>query len=87
MCSQAPTARVQLTMSSYLIGFAVGQMVYGPLSDRHGRRPVLLAALALYLAGTLGLRRVAVGRSVDRRAIPPGHRRVGLDRTVARHRA
>jgi DHA1 family bicyclomycin/chloramphenicol resistance-like MFS transporter len=50
---QAPIARVQLTVSSYLIGFAVGQVIYGPLSDRHGRRPVLLAALALYLASTL----------------------------------
>jgi DHA1 family bicyclomycin/chloramphenicol resistance-like MFS transporter len=49
----APTARVQLTISSYLIGFAVGQVIYGPLSDRHGRRPVLLAALALYVASTL----------------------------------
>ncbi len=51
---QAPTAQVQLTISSYLIGFAVGQMIYGPLSDRHGRRPVLLVALVLYLASTLG---------------------------------
>jgi len=50
---QAPIARVQLTVSSYLIGFAVGQVVYGPLSDRRGRRPVLLAALGLYLASTL----------------------------------
>jgi MFS transporter, DHA1 family, multidrug resistance protein len=47
----APTARVQLTVSSYLIGFAVGQVFYGPLSDRYGRRPVLLAALALYIFG------------------------------------
>lgn len=47
------TARVQLTVSSYLIGFAVGQVIYGPLSDRHGRRPVLLAALALYMTSTL----------------------------------
>jgi DHA1 family bicyclomycin/chloramphenicol resistance-like MFS transporter len=50
---QAPTARVQLTVSSYLIGFAVGQVIYGPVSDRHGRRPVLLAAVALYLISTL----------------------------------
>jgi MFS transporter, DHA1 family, multidrug resistance protein len=49
----APTARVQLTVSSYLIGFAVGQVIYGPLSDRRGRRPVLLAALALYVTSTL----------------------------------
>jgi MFS transporter, DHA1 family, multidrug resistance protein len=59
---QAPTAHVQLTVSSYLIGFAVGQMIYGPLSDRHGRRPVLLAALALYVASTLGC---AASQSVD----------------------
>ncbi|MDR3422183.1 MAG: multidrug effflux MFS transporter [Xanthobacteraceae bacterium] len=49
----APIARVQLTVPSYLIGFAVGQVIYGPVSDRHGRRPVLLAAVALYLASTL----------------------------------
>jgi MFS transporter, DHA1 family, multidrug resistance protein len=48
----APQARVQLTVSNYLIGFAVGQVFYGPLSDRYGRRPVLLAALALYVTGT-----------------------------------
>ncbi|MGA3309015.1 MAG: multidrug effflux MFS transporter [Xanthobacteraceae bacterium] len=50
---QAPTARVQLTISSYLIGFAVGQVIYGPLSDRYGRRPVLLGALILYATATL----------------------------------
>jgi len=58
----APTARTQLTVSSYLIGFAVGQVVYGPLSDRYGRRPVVLAAVALYLASTLAC---AAARSVD----------------------
>ncbi|MEJ2432246.1 MAG: multidrug effflux MFS transporter [Pseudolabrys sp.] len=44
----ASTAQGQLTVSSYLIGFAVGQIVYGPMSDRHGRKPVLLGAIALY---------------------------------------
>ncbi len=44
----APTAQVQLTISSYLLGFAAGQILYGPISDRFGRKPVLLAALALY---------------------------------------
>jgi DHA1 family bicyclomycin/chloramphenicol resistance-like MFS transporter len=58
----APVARTQLTISSYLIGFAVGQMIYGPLSDRYGRRPVLLAAVALYLASTLAC---ASAQSVD----------------------
>ncbi len=41
----ASTVQVQLTISSYLIGFAAGQIVYGPVSDRVGRRPVILAAL------------------------------------------
>ena len=49
----APTAQVQLTISSYLFGFAVGQIVYGPVSDRFGRRPVLLTALALYGVATI----------------------------------
>jgi len=44
----APTAQVQLTISSYLLGFAAGQILYGPVSDRLGRRPVILCALALY---------------------------------------
>jgi DHA1 family bicyclomycin/chloramphenicol resistance-like MFS transporter len=43
---------VQLTITLYLIGLAIGQLVYGPVSDRFGRRPVLLAGLALFtLAG------------------------------------
>jgi DHA1 family bicyclomycin/chloramphenicol resistance-like MFS transporter len=49
----APTARAQLTISSYLIGFAVGQIIYGPVSDRYGRRPVLFGALVVYLAGVV----------------------------------
>jgi len=49
----ASTAQVQLTISAYLIGFAVGQIFYGPVSDRHGRKPVLFAALALYCAASL----------------------------------
>ena len=41
-------ATVQLTMSVYLVAFAVAQLVYGPLSDRFGRRPVLIGGLILY---------------------------------------
>jgi DHA1 family bicyclomycin/chloramphenicol resistance-like MFS transporter len=48
----AGVSAVQLTLSIFLAGFAVGQVVCGPLSDRWGRRPVLLAGLALFtLAG------------------------------------
>lgn len=38
----------QLTTSTYLMALAVGQIAYGPLSDRFGRRPVLIAGLTLY---------------------------------------
>src|SRR6201987_3205882 len=50
----APVLQVQLTISSYLFGFAVGQIFYGPGSDRMGRRPVLLAALVVYALATVG---------------------------------
>jgi DHA1 family bicyclomycin/chloramphenicol resistance-like MFS transporter len=39
---------IQLTITLYLIGLATGQLLYGPISDRFGRRPVLLAGLALF---------------------------------------
>ena len=43
----ADPASVQLTVSLYLMGLAAAQLVFGPLSDRFGRRPVVLAGLAL----------------------------------------
>ena len=42
----------QLTLSIYLLGVACGQLVYGPLSDRFGRKPLLSVGLLLYLAGS-----------------------------------
>ncbi len=49
----ADIAEVQLTLSVFLVGLAVGQLVYGPLSDRFGRRPVLLAGLLLYVVASV----------------------------------
>ena len=43
----ADPANVQLAVSLYLMGLAAAQLVFGPLSDRFGRRPVVLAGLAL----------------------------------------
>jgi len=48
----APGA-VQLVLTLFLAGIAAGQLVYGPVSDRFGRRPVLIAGLALFFAGTV----------------------------------
>ena len=49
----ASDAAVQLTISMFLIGFASGQLVHGPASDRFGRRPVLMVALAIFCLGAL----------------------------------
>jgi DHA1 family bicyclomycin/chloramphenicol resistance-like MFS transporter len=50
----ADYAVVQLAVSAYLAVTAVLQLVIGPLSDRFGRRPVMLAAMAIFLVATLG---------------------------------
>ncbi len=57
-----PIGQVQLTISSYLVGFAAGQIVYGPLSDRLGRKPVLLVAIFIYGLGSV---LCATTRSID----------------------
>lgn len=46
-------AAVQATLSVYILGFAVTQLLAGPLSDRFGRRPVALGGLGLYVAGSV----------------------------------
>src|SRR6185437_15049008 len=57
-----PIAQVQLTISSYLVGFAMGQIIYGPISDRLGRKPVLLVAIVIYGLGSV---LCATTRSID----------------------
>jgi MFS transporter, DHA1 family, multidrug resistance protein len=49
----ASTAQVQLTLSAFLLGFAMGQIFYGPFSDKYGRRPLLLGGLALFIVASL----------------------------------
>ena len=48
----ASQAQVQLTFSAFVLAFGVCQLVYGPLSDRYGRKGVLMTGLALLAAGS-----------------------------------
>lgn len=50
---ETDVAGAQTTLSAFLFGFAGGQILWGPLSDRLGRRPVLLTGLALFTLATL----------------------------------
>ncbi|HCT3751563.1 TPA: purine nucleoside transporter PunC [Klebsiella aerogenes] len=48
-------ASVSASLSLFLAGFAIGQLFWGPLSDRYGRKPILLAGLAIFALGCLGM--------------------------------
>ena len=50
----ATAAAVQRTMSAFFIGMAAGQLLYGPLSDRFGRRPALLVGAAIFVFASIG---------------------------------
>lgn len=50
----APMTAVQLTMSALILAFGVAQLVWGPVADRWGRRPVLLASLSLLTLASVG---------------------------------
>jgi MFS transporter, DHA1 family, multidrug resistance protein len=47
-------SRMSLTVSVYFIGFAIGQIIYGPLLDRFGRQRPIYAGLAIYILATFG---------------------------------
>jgi DHA1 family bicyclomycin/chloramphenicol resistance-like MFS transporter len=49
-----PLGTVQLSISAFLFGSAAGQLLYGPLADRYGRRRPLLCGLALYVTSAVG---------------------------------
>lgn len=50
----APEAQIQLTISVFLAGLCAGMLCYGPLSDRFGRRRLLLGGIALYMLASVG---------------------------------
>ncbi len=47
-------SKVQATISVFIAGFAVATVIYGPVSDRYGRRPVLIAGMSVFVLGSLG---------------------------------
>ncbi|VWX62345.1 MFS transporter, DHA1 family, bicyclomycin/chloramphenicol resistance protein [Burkholderiales bacterium 8X] len=50
----AQMAHAQLTLSALLLAFGASQLVFGPLSDRFGRKPILLLGLGAYVAASIG---------------------------------
>ncbi|HKI97932.1 MAG TPA: Bcr/CflA family multidrug efflux MFS transporter [bacterium] len=66
-----PVSEVQLTLSAFFLGFAIGQLTYGTLSDRFGRRPVLITGIAFYIftsalcAASAGVGTMAAARLVQ----------------------
>jgi DHA1 family bicyclomycin/chloramphenicol resistance-like MFS transporter len=50
----ADAAATQLTLSAYFVGLALGQIIYGPVSDRFGRKKPMLVGLGVYVAASLG---------------------------------
>lgn len=55
-------SRVQLSLTSYLIGIAIGQLFYGPLLDRFGRKKPLYIGLIIYILASFGC---ALTRTID----------------------
>ena len=83
----ASPATVQLTLSLYMVSYAAGQIVYGPLSDRFGRIPVMRARARDLLRGVARLRARAEHRDAARRTRAPGARLVRRHRAGAGDRA
>ncbi len=50
----ATQADGQLTLGIFMIGISLGQLIYGPLSDYYGRKPVLYVGLIAYIVASLG---------------------------------
>ena len=58
----ASAGAAQRTVSAFILGVAIGQFFYGPLSDRYGRRPPLMFGASLYVVATVGC---AFATSID----------------------
>jgi DHA1 family bicyclomycin/chloramphenicol resistance-like MFS transporter len=51
---KADAGSIELTISGFLVGFSVGQLIWGPISDKYGRRVPIAAGIALFILGSAG---------------------------------
>ncbi|HYI82396.1 MAG TPA: multidrug effflux MFS transporter, partial [Acetobacteraceae bacterium] len=51
---RADPGQIEMTVSGYLVGFSLGQLLWGPVGDRHGRRGPIAVGLALFVIGSVG---------------------------------
>ena len=57
-----PISNIQLSLTAYLVGIAIGQLFYGPLLDKYGRKKPLYAGLVIYILASIGC---ALSQSVE----------------------
>lgn len=48
-----PAGSTQMTLSTYILGFALGQLIYGPMADSFGRKPVVLGGTLVFAAAAV----------------------------------
>jgi len=80
----ATPATVQLTLSVYLVGYTIGQIFYGPVSDHYGRRPVLLLSLIVYCLASAAC---AAAPNIETLLVARGVQAIGVSGTVVLARA
>ena len=57
-----PAGSAQMTLSTYILGFALGQLLYGPMADSIGRKPVILGGTLIFAAAAVAC---ALAQSID----------------------
>ena len=69
---QASPVLVQASLAAYFIGIAMGQALYGPFSDRWGRKPALYLGLSVFTLSSVACALTVAGRAVDCVPVPAG---------------
>lgn len=57
-----PAGSTQMTLSTYILGFALGQLIYGPMADSFGRKPVVLGGTLVFAAAAVAC---ALAQTID----------------------